>query len=218
MAQETIDIYAPLAGRLGISKIKCELEDLSLKYLDPEMYEYLIININQKINERNEMVSMFVSEISQILKDSNIDGEVFGRAKHFYSIYRKMKNQNKSLEQIYDLTAVRVVVESIDNCYDIFGKIHHKWRPIPGRIKDYIATPKPNMYQSLHTTVVTNLGQIFEVQIRTSEMNRAAEFGIAAHWKYKENIKDTEDGDFEKRLAWRIEQTAFRLRQKRNDD
>ncbi len=202
IAQETIDIYAPLAGRLGISKIKCELEDLSLKYLDPEMYEYLIVNINQKINERNEMVSMFVSEIAQILKDSNIDGEVFGRAKHFYSIYKKMKNQNKSLEQIYDLTAVRVVVESIDNCYDIFGKIHHKWRPIPGRIKDYIATPKPNMYQSLHTTVVTNLGQIFEVQIRTSEMNRAAEFGIAAHWKYKENIKDTEDGDFEKRLAW----------------
>ena len=202
IAQETIDIYAPLAGRLGISKIKCELEDLSLKYLEPEMYEYLIVNINQKINERNEMVSMFVSEIAQILKDSNIDGEVFGRAKHFYSIYKKMKNQNKSLEQIYDLTAVRVVVESIDNCYDIFGKIHHKWRPIPGRIKDYIATPKPNMYQSLHTTVVTNLGQIFEVQIRTSEMNRAAEFGIAAHWKYKENIKDTEDGDFEKRLAW----------------
>ena len=202
MAQETIDIYAPLAGRLGISKIKCELEDLSLKYLDPEMYEYLIVNINQQIAERNEMVNIFVTEIGQMLKDSNINGDVFGRAKHFYSIYRKMKNQNKSLEQIYDLTAVRVVVNSIEECYEIFGKIHHKWRPIPGRIKDYIATPKANMYQSLHTTVVTNFGQIFEVQIRTFEMNRAAEFGIAAHWKYKENIKDTEDSDFEKRLTW----------------
>ncbi len=202
MAQETIDIYAPLAGRLGISKIKCELEDLSLKYLDPEMYEYLIVNINQKLAERNEMVNIFVTEISQILQDSNIDGDVYGRAKHFYSIYRKMKNQNKSLDQIYDLTAVRVIVNSIEECYEIFGKIHHKWRPIPGRIKDYIATPKANMYQSLHTTVVTNFGQIFEVQIRTFEMNRAAEFGIAAHWKYKENIKDTEDSDFEKRLTW----------------
>ena len=202
MAQETIDIYAPLAGRLGISKIKCELEDLSLKYLDPEMYEYLIVNINQKLVERNEMVNIFVTEISQILQDSNIDGDVYGRAKHFYSIYRKMKNQNKTLDQIYDLTAVRVIVNSIEECYEIFGKIHHKWRPIPGRIKDYIATPKANMYQSLHTTVVTNFGQIFEVQIRTFEMNRAAEFGIAAHWKYKENIKDTEDSDFEKRLTW----------------
>ncbi len=202
MAKETIDIYAPLAGRLGISKIKCELEDLSLKYLDPEAFEFLIVNINQKIAERNELVNRFVSEINQILESSNIEGEVFGRAKHFYSIYRKMKNQNKTLEQIYDLTAIRVIVKSIDECYEILGKIHHKWSPIPLRIKDYIATPKPNMYQSLHTTVVTNFGQIFEVQIRTYDMNRAAEFGIAAHWKYKENIKDEKDDDFEKRLSW----------------
>jgi GTP pyrophosphokinase len=201
MAQETIDIYAPLAGRLGISKIKCELEDLSLKYLDPDAYEFLIVNINQKIAERNEMVNFFVGEVDNILKDSNIKGEVYGRAKHFYSIYKKMKNQNKSLEQIYDLTAVRVIVNNIDDCYEVFGKIHHKWKPVPGRIKDYIATPKANMYQSLHTTVVTNFGFVFEVQIRTYEMNRAAEFGIAAHWKYKENVKGSDD-DFEKRLTW----------------
>ncbi|MBO5285961.1 MAG: bifunctional (p)ppGpp synthetase/guanosine-3',5'-bis(diphosphate) 3'-pyrophosphohydrolase [Clostridia bacterium] len=201
MAQETIDIYAPLAGRLGISKIKCELEDLSLKYLDPEAYEFLIVNINQKIAERNEMVNFFVGEVDNILKDSGIKGEVFGRAKHFYSIYKKMKNQNKTLEQIYDLTAVRVIVNNIDDCYEVFGKIHHKWKPVPGRIKDYIATPKANMYQSLHTTVVTNFGFVFEVQIRTYEMNRAAEFGIAAHWKYKENVKGPDD-DFEKRLTW----------------
>ncbi|MBO7187877.1 MAG: bifunctional (p)ppGpp synthetase/guanosine-3',5'-bis(diphosphate) 3'-pyrophosphohydrolase [Clostridia bacterium] len=201
MAQETIDIYAPLAARLGISQIKCELEDLSLKYLDPEAYEFLMVNINLKIKERNETVNFFVQEITNILKSSNITGEVFGRAKHFYSIYRKMKKQGKSLDQIYDLTAIRVVVDNIDECYEIFGKIHHKWRPVPGRIKDYIATPKANMYQSLHTTVVTNFGQIFEVQIRTYEMNRAAEFGIAAHWKYKENVQG-EDDDFEKRLSW----------------
>ena len=201
MARETLDIYAPLAGRLGISKIKCELEDLCLKYLDPEAYEYLAVNINQKIAERNEQVKYFVSEVTKILQESNIKGEVFGRAKHFYSIYKKMKNQNKTLDQIYDLTAVRVIVNTVDECYEIFGKIHHKWKPVPGRIKDYIATPKPNMYQSLHTTVVTNFGQIFEVQIRTYEMNRAAEFGIAAHWKYKENVTGDE-GDFEKRLSW----------------
>ncbi len=201
MARETLDIYAPLAGRLGISKIKCELEDLCLKYLDPEAYEYLAVNINQKLAERNERVKFFVSEVDKILKESKITGEVFGRAKHFYSIYKKMKKQNKTLDQIYDLTAVRVIVNTVDDCYEVFGKIHHLWKPIPGRIKDYIATPKPNMYQSLHTTVVTNFGQIFEVQIRTYEMNRAAEFGIAAHWKYKENVSG-EDNDFEKRLSW----------------
>ncbi len=201
MARETLDIYAPLAGRLGISRIKCELEDLCLKYLDPDAFEFLVVNINQKIAERNEQANFFVSEVNKILVDSNIKGEVFGRAKHFYSIYKKMKKQNKTLEQIYDLTAVRVIVNSIDDCYEVFGKIHHTWKPIPGRIKDYIATPKPNMYQSLHTTVVTNFGQIFEVQIRTYEMNRAAEFGIAAHWKYKENVVG-DDSDFEKRLTW----------------
>ena len=200
MAKETIDVYAPLAGRLGISQIKCELEDLSLKYLEPEFFEYLVVNIKEKLAERKQFVASVVEEIQTTLKDGNIEGEVYGRPKHFYSIYKKMKNQNKTLEQIYDLTAVRVIVNSIDDCYEVFGKIHHKWKPIPGRIKDYIATPKPNMYQSLHTTVVTNFGQIFEIQIRTYEMNRAAEYGIAAHWKYKENKKSSDD--FDERLSW----------------
>lgn len=200
MAKETIDIYAPLAGRLGISQIKCELEDLSLKYLEPEFFEYLVINIKAKLAERKQFVASVVEEIEGILKEGNIEGEVYGRPKHFYSIYKKMKNQNKTLDQIYDLTAVRVIVNTVDDCYEVFGKIHHKWKPVPGRIKDYIATPKPNMYQSLHTTVVTNFGQTFEIQIRTHEMNRAAEYGIAAHWKYKENKKNTDD--FDERLSW----------------
>ena len=200
LAKETLDIFAPLAGRLGISQIKCDLEDLSLKYLEPEFFEYLVVNINQKVQERREFVDFVVKEINGILVESGIEGKVFGRPKHFYSIYKKMKNQNKTLDQIYDLTAVRVIVADVNECYEIFGKIHHKWKPIPGRIKDYIATPKPNMYQSLHTTVVTDFGQIFEIQIRTFEMDRAAEYGIAAHWKYKENKKDTDD--FDSRLSW----------------
>ena len=200
MAQETLDIFTPLAGRLGISQIKCELEDLCLKYLDPEAYEFLVDNIHQKLEERHNFVDFVVKEIKNILEESKIEGEVFGRPKHFYSIYKKMKAQNKTLDQIYDLTAVRVIVNSIDECYEVFGKIHKCWKPIPGRIKDYIATPKPNMYQSLHTTVVTNFGQPFEIQIRTFEMHRTAEFGIAAHWKYKE--KKGEDSSFTERLSW----------------
>lgn len=200
MAQETLDIYTPLAGRLGISQIKCELEDLCLKYLEPEAYEYLVANIHQKLYERHNFVDFVVKEIKNILEESNIQGEVFGRPKHFYSIYKKMKTQNKTLDQIYDLTAVRVIVNTVDECYEVFGKIHKRWKPIPGRIKDYIATPKANMYQSLHTTVVTNFGQPFEIQIRTFEMHRTAEFGIAAHWKYKE--KKTEDTSFTERLSW----------------
>ena len=200
MAQETLDIYTPLAGRLGISQIKCELEDLCLKYLEPEAYEYLVENIHQKLYERHNFVDFVVKEIKNILEESNIEGEVFGRPKHFYSIYKKMKAQNKTLDQIYDLTAVRVIVNTVDECYEVFGKIHKRWKPIPGRIKDYIATPKANMYQSLHTTVVTNFGQPFEIQIRTFEMHRTAEFGIAAHWKYKE--KKAEDSAFTERLSW----------------
>ena len=200
MAQETLDIYTPLAGRLGISQIKCELEDLCLKYLEPEAYEYLVENIHQKLYERHNFVDFVVKEIKNILEESNIEGEVFGRPKHFYSIYKKMKTQNKTLDQIYDLTAVRVIVNTVDECYEVFGKIHKRWKPIPGRIKDYIATPKANMYQSLHTTVVTNFGQPFEIQIRTFEMHRTAEFGIAAHWKYKE--KKAEDSAFTERLSW----------------
>ena len=200
ISRETLDIYAPLAGRLGISQIKCELEDLCLKYLDPEAYEFLASNINSKLVERRKFVDFVIKEIQDILKESNLQGEVFGRPKHFYSIYKKMKNQGKTLDQIYDLTAVRVIVNEIDECYELLGKIHKKWKPIPGRIKDYIAMPKPNMYQSLHTTVVTDFGQTFEIQIRTKEMHRMAEYGIAAHWKYKEN-KTVEDS-FDTRLSW----------------
>ena len=186
MAKETLDIYTPLAGRLGISQIKCELEDLCLKYLDPEAYEYLVYNIRQKVSERQEFVNNIVAEIKDLMKSEGVEGEVFGRPKHFYSIYKKMKNKGKTLDQIYDLTAVRVIVKTIGECYTVLGRIHVRWSPIPGRIKDYIATPKPNKYQSLHTTVMTKYGQPFEIQIRTEEMHRVAEFGIAAHWKYKE--------------------------------
>ena len=186
MAHETLDIYCPLACRLGISQINCELEDLSLKYLDPEMYEYLSEHISQKLSEREEYVEFVTKELQKLLDDSHIDGEISGRPKHFYSIYKKMKNKNKKLDEIYDLTAMRVIVKTVTECYEVLGKIHEKWKPIPGRIKDYIATPKANMYQSLHTTVITNFGQPVEIQIRTVEMHHTAEYGIAAHWKYKE--------------------------------
>ena len=200
MSRETLDIYAPIAGRLGISQVKCELEDLCLKYLDPEAFEYLVGNIHLQLEERNRFVDFVEEEIKGILEESHIKGEVFGRPKHFYSIYKKMKTKDKSLDEIYDLTAVRVIVDTIDECYEVFGKIHKKWKPVPGRIKDYIATPKPNLYQSLHTTVVTNFGQPFEIQIRTEEMHRTAEYGIAAHWKYKENR--AEESSLDQRMSW----------------
>ncbi len=200
MAKETLDIYAPIAGRLGISQIKCELEDLCLKYIDPAAFEYLVENIHQKLEQRNQFVNSVVEEINEMLTESGIRGEVFGRPKHFYSIYKKMRSKNKTLDQIYDLTAVRVIVATIDECYEVLGKIHKKWKPVPGRIKDYIATPKPNLYRSLHTTVVTNFGQPFEIQIRTEEMHRTAEYGIAAHWKYKENR--TEETSLDARISW----------------
>lgn len=200
IANETLEIFAPLAGRLGISSIKCELEDLCLKYTDPEAYEYLVVNINLKIEERREFVAKVVEEIKDILKESNIEGDVYGRPKHFYSIYKKMKSQNKTLDQIYDLTAVRVLVNTVGECYELLGKIHERWNPLPGRIKDYIAMPKENMYQSLHTTVVTSFGKVFEIQIRTYEMNNTAEFGIAAHWQYKEQKANSDS--FDKRLSW----------------
>ncbi len=200
MARETLEIFAPLAHRLGISQIKCELEDLCLKYLEPDFYEYLTTNIEERLKATGSGVEQVVSEVKEVLDESNINGEVFGRRKHLYSIYRKMKERNKTLDQIYDLVAIRIIVNSVDECYEIFGKIHNRWKPVPGRIKDYIATPKPNMYRSLHTTVVTNFGRVFEIQIRTYEMNHAAEYGIAAHWKYKEkkNIAD----DLDTRLTW----------------
>ncbi len=200
LARETLDVYAPLAGRLGISQIKCELEDLCLKYLEPEAYEYLSTNIEARLKESEELIEHAIDVVKKLLDDSNIKGEVFGRKKHLYSIYRKMKTRGKTLDAIYDIVAVRVIVNTVDECYEVFGKIHNRWKPVPGRIKDYIATPKPNMYRSLHTTVMTNFGKIFEIQIRTYEMNHAAEYGIAAHWKYKENKKD--DNELDSRLSW----------------
>lgn len=185
-SKETLDIYAPLAGRLGISWIKCEMEDLSMKYLFPEDYAYLVDKLKFQRDERMKLVNKVSDELSAALKDINLDFEIKGRPKHIYSIYKKMKDQNKTFEQIYDLIAVRVIVDNIGDCYTVLGIIHSMWKPIPGRFKDYIASPKPNMYQSLHTTIVTNFGQIFEIQIRTVEMNRVAEYGIAAHWRYKE--------------------------------
>lgn len=200
MAKETMDIYVPIADRLGISQIKCELEDLCLKYLEPDEYEYLHTNIERLASGMTDLVDSVVKDIKKMLIESKVKGEVFGRRKHLYSIYRKMKERNKTLDQIYDLVAVRIIVETVDECYEILGKVHHKWKPVPGRIKDYIATPKPNMYRSLHTTVVTNFGKPFEIQIRTYEMNHAAEYGIAAHWKYKEKKKEADELD--SRLTW----------------
>ncbi|MGN0812194.1 MAG: RelA/SpoT family protein [Candidatus Coproplasma sp.] len=201
IARETLDIFTPLAGRLGISQVKCELEDLCLKYLDPEAYEYLVTNIHQKLEERQQFVDTVVTQLKKMLEDHDIQGDVVGRPKHFYSIYRKMKNKGLTLDQIYDLTAVRVIVNEIEECYEVLGVIHKQWKPVPGRIKDYIATPKRNMYQSLHTTVVTDFGQYFEIQIRTVEMHKMAEYGIAAHWKYKEQ-KTTSETSFDQRLSW----------------
>ena len=202
MAHETLEIYTPLAGRLGISHVKSELEDLCLKYLDPEAYRYLLVHINEKLSERRQFVADIVEQIKDLMKADGIEGEVFGRPKHFYSIYKKMKNKGKTFDQIYDLTAVRVIVKDVKECYTVLGAIHEKWTPLPGRIKDYIANPKPNKYQSLHTTVMTSYGQPFEIQIRTEEMHRVAEFGIAAHWKYKEGKSQEQNTNFESRLTW----------------
>ncbi len=202
LSTETLEVFAPLAGRLGISQIKCELEDLCLKYTDPEAYEFLSVNIRERLSERKEFVQKIVAEIKELMNRDGVKGEVFGRPKHFFSIYKKMKNKDKSLDQIYDLTAVRVIVGDMKECYTVLGRIHEKWKPIPGRIKDYIATPKPNKYQSLHTTVMTEFGQPFEIQIRTEEMHRIAEFGIAAHWKYKEGKTEESSTNFENRLSW----------------
>ena len=185
-ARETMDIYAPIAQRLGISKIKIELDDLSLKYLEPEAYRELGAQIAQRKSAREEYVQSLVDEVKKHIEDAGIQAEVSGRAKHFFSIYKKMKNQNKTLDQIYDLFAIRIIVDSVKDCYAALGVIHEMYKPIPGRFKDYIAMPKENMYQSLHTTLIGPTGQPFEIQIRTKEMHRTAEYGIAAHWKYKE--------------------------------
>ncbi|HHW90310.1 MAG TPA: bifunctional (p)ppGpp synthetase/guanosine-3',5'-bis(diphosphate) 3'-pyrophosphohydrolase [Clostridiales bacterium] len=200
IAKETLEIYAPLASRLGLSYIKCELEDLSLKVTQREVYEELVKEVNLKRAERQEMVNKIIKQLVEILNELNIAGEVSGRPKHFYSIYRKMKTQNRTFEQIYDLTALRVIVNTVSDCYEVLGKIHTYWKPVPGRFKDYIAVPKPNSYQSLHTTVMTNYGSPFEIQIRTFEMHKIAEYGVAAHWKYKENRGSSSDLD--NKISW----------------
>ena len=185
-ARETLDIYSPIADRLGISKLKIELDDLSLKYLKPDVYYDLAEKISLKKDEREEFISSIVNEVSRNMADADIKAQVVGRVKHFFSIYKKMVNQQKTLDQIYDLFAVRILVDNVKDCYAALGVIHELYKPIPGRFKDYIAMPKPNMYQSLHTTLIGKKGTPFEVQIRTYEMHRIAEYGIAAHWKYKE--------------------------------
>ena len=185
-ARETMDIYSPIANRLGISKIKIELDDLALKYLEPDVYYDLAEKIYLKKDEREAFVESIVKEVGRHMEMAGIKAEISGRVKHFFSIYRKMVNQKKTLDQIYDLFAVRIIVENVKDCYAALGVIHEMYKPIPGRFKDYIAMPKPNMYQSLHTTLIGSNGQPFEIQIRTYEMHRTAEYGIAAHWKYKE--------------------------------
>ena len=203
IAQETLDIYSPIAGRLGISRIKVELDDLSLKYLKPDVYYDLVDKVAARKSEREKYVEDICNHVRESIKDAGIQGEVNGRVKHFFSIYKKMRNQNKTLDQIYDLFAIRIIVATVKDCYAALGVIHELYKPIPGRFKDYIAMPKPNMYQSLHTTLIGQTGQPFEIQIRTYDMHRAAEYGIAAHWKYKETSdgKKPEKGEEEK-LIW----------------
>ena len=203
-AKETMDIYAPIAQRLGISKIKTELDDLALKYSQPEVFFDLVKQINARKTEREEFVQQIVDEVSEHMKNANIMAEVNGRVKHFFSIYKKMVNQDKTVDQIYDLFAVRIIVESVKDCYAALGVIHEMYTPIPGRFKDYIAMPKPNMYQSLHTTLMSSVGQPFEIQIRTEEMHKTAEYGIAAHWKYKESNdgKKSVEAQEEEKLSW----------------
>lgn len=202
-ARETIEIYAPLADRLGISKIKIELDDLALKYLEPAVYKDLEEKIALTSEARQAFIDGIIKEISAHMKNAEIECEVSGRVKHFFSIYKKMRNQNKTLDQIYDIFAVRIIVDTVKDCYAALGVIHEMYKPIPGRFKDYIAMPKPNMYQSLHTTLIGGNGQPFEIQIRTYEMHRTAEYGIAAHWKYKESGSgQVAAGDEAKKLSW----------------
>ena len=205
-AKETLDIYAPLAHRLGMSKIKWELEDLCFRYLHEEEYYSLVESISEKRIERETYIKDIVTDLNEKLEAAGIESDLDGRPKHFYSIYKKMVSKNKNIEQIFDLTAIRVLVNSVKDCYGVLGIVHTIYRPIPGRFKDYIAMPKPNMYQSLHTTVIGPQGKTFEIQIRTFEMHKTAEYGIAAHWKYKEgdtgSPEQDKPKDFEKKLVW----------------
>ncbi|MCH5250091.1 MAG: bifunctional (p)ppGpp synthetase/guanosine-3',5'-bis(diphosphate) 3'-pyrophosphohydrolase [Lachnospiraceae bacterium] len=206
IARETLDIYSPIAHRLGISRIKVELDDLSLKYLEPEAYYDLVNTISVSKSVREKYIQTIVDEVSDHIDKAGIKAQIDGRIKHFFSIYKKMKNQDKTIDQIYDLFAVRIIVDTVPECYAALGVIHEMYKPIPGRFKDYIAMPKANMYQSLHTTLIGTSGQPFEIQIRTYEMHKAAEYGIAAHWKYKEasdgkKVESPKDQEEEK-LVW----------------
>ena len=205
IARETQEIYCPIAQRLGISKIKIELEDLSLKYLEPEAYYDLVEKVALRKNVRDAYVQGLVVDVRREIEEAGIKAEISGRAKHFFSIYKKMVNQNKTIDQIYDLFAIRIIVDTVKDCYAALGIMHEKYKPIPGRFKDYIAMPKPNMYQSLHTTLIGPSGQPFEIQIRTFEMHRTAEYGIAAHWKYKEvnnGVTTSTTVTEEEKLSW----------------
>ena len=196
---ESLEIYAPLASRLGMNNMKTEMEDICLKYLDPEAYYDLAEKVSQRKGDRQKIIDAVIEDVREALDEYNFKYEIMGRSKHFYSIYRKMKYQNKQLDEIFDLSAIRIIVETVRECYAVLGVVHTMWKPIPGKFKDYIAMPKPNMYQSLHTTVIGDNGSPFEIQIRTVEMHRIAEYGIAAHWKYKEGIKSDKE---EVKLSW----------------
>ena len=210
-AMETLDIYAPLAHRLGISKIKWELEDLSFRYLHEEEYYDLVKQVAEKRTEREIYIKKIIEDMYNKLEEAGIDSDIDGRPKHFFSIYKKMVTKNKSIEQIFDLTAIRVLVNTVKDCYEVLGIVHTIYKPIPGRFKDYIAMPKPNMYQSLHTTVIGPQVKTFEIQIITFEMHRTAEYGIAAHWKYKEgdNNGETKEKNFESKLVWLRDMLEF---------
>ncbi len=202
-ARETLDIYSPIAQRLGISRIKVELDDLALKYLEPEAYYDLVDKIAIRKSDREQYIQTIVDEVTVHIEHAGIKAQIDGRIKHFFSIYKKMKNQNKTIDQIYDLFAVRIIVDTVRDCYAALGVIHEMYKPIPGRFKDYISMPKANMYQSLHTTLIGSTGQPFEIQIRTYEMHKAAEYGIAAHWKYKEASDGKKvEAQEEEKLVW----------------
>ena len=201
IAKETLEIFAPLAHRLGIFNVKWELEDLSFRYLEPEKYYNLVDQMKQKRQAREDIVNDTMSQLTKALGEAHIKADIKGRPKHFYSIYKKMKKDNRDLSQIYDLLAVRVIVDTIPDCYAVLGIAHSLWKPLPYRFKDYISMPKSNMYQSLHTTVIGTMGQPVEIQIRTWEMHRVSEYGVAAHWRYKEGNKNG-DKDFDQKVAW----------------
>ena len=200
--KETLEIYAPLASRLGISTVKFELEDIALKYLHPEEFRDLQEKVSLRRSQREATINTVIGEIKESLDDMDLKYEIYGRAKHFYSIHKKMKYQKKQIDEIFDLIAVRIIVDTVKDCYAVLGIVHTMWKPIPGRFKDYIAMPKPNMYQSLHTTVIGDSGEPFEIQIRTHEMHEVAEYGIAAHWKYKEGDTSGNASTDDIKLAW----------------